>query len=107
MAIEVRPATDFEDVRTMVGPKRPDASACWCLSHRLPSKENRAKVAPTMAYAGTRRLCERTGFVKVADTGSVLAGFPRVLVRPDLRPRERRAQSASTRRRSAARVRAR
>jgi len=41
MAIEVRPATVFDDVRTMVGPKRPDANVCWCLSYRIPSKENR------------------------------------------------------------------
>ncbi len=47
MAIEVRPATKFEDVRTMVGPKRPDASMCWCLSYRLTSsKENRELVGP-------------------------------------------------------------
>jgi GNAT superfamily N-acetyltransferase len=42
MAIEVRPATEFEDVRTMVGPKRPDANVCWCLSYRIPSKQNQA-----------------------------------------------------------------
>jgi GNAT superfamily N-acetyltransferase len=42
MAIEVRPATVFEDVTTMVGPKRPDANVCWCLSYRIPSKENLA-----------------------------------------------------------------
>jgi GNAT superfamily N-acetyltransferase len=41
MTIEIRPATDFDDVKTMVGPKRPDANVCWCLSHRIPSKENR------------------------------------------------------------------
>ena len=42
MTIEVRPATVFEDVETMVGPKRPNASVCWCLSYRLmSSKENR------------------------------------------------------------------
>ena len=40
MAIEVRPATVFDDVRTMVGPKRPDANVCWCLSYLIPSKEN-------------------------------------------------------------------
>ncbi|QCP00113.1 GNAT family N-acetyltransferase [Arthrobacter sp. 24S4-2] len=40
MAIEVRPATRFEDVRTMVGPKRSDATVCWCLSYRIPSKQN-------------------------------------------------------------------
>ena len=42
MAIEVRPADVFVDIRTMVGPKRPDASVCWCLSYRIPSKENQA-----------------------------------------------------------------
>ena len=40
MAIEVRPATLFEDVQTVVGPKRPDATVCWCLSYRIPSKQN-------------------------------------------------------------------
>jgi GNAT superfamily N-acetyltransferase len=40
MAIDVRPATVFEDVKTMVGPKRPDANVCWCLSYRIPSKQN-------------------------------------------------------------------
>ena len=189
MAIEVRPATVFEDVRTMVGPKRPDANVCWCLSYRFSSKENRELVGPargervrelmsdrpigvlaydgdevvgwgavapraqtsfararliphvddleawsvwcirvrpghrgkgishhvlrgavefarergapavegypvdnggekvdlTMAYVGTRSLFERAGFTKAADTGSVLNGFPRVLMRLDLR----------------------
>lgn len=191
MAIEVRAATDFEDVRAVVGPTRSDATVCWCLSYRLTSsKENRQLVGPargervrllvqqdpppgvlayddgevvgwaavhprsdtsfarnrtiphvddldvwsvwcirvrpgrrkagishhllagavefarsngavaiegypldnrgaridtTMAYVGTRSLFERAGFVKAADTTSVLAGFPRVLMRLDLR----------------------
>ena len=189
MGIEVRPATSFEDVKTMVGPKRPDANVCWCLSYRIPSKQNQAlrgtergdlvkqlvaqspppgvlaydggevvgwaavhpradtsfagnrkiphvddaqvwsvwcirvrsgyrgtgishhllagavdmarsfgapavegypvdnggrKVDLTMAYVGTRKLFEDAGFAKVADTGSVLNGFPRVLMRLEL-----------------------
>ncbi len=188
MAIEVRPATVFADVATMVGPKRPDANVCWCLSYQLPGRENRAlqreargekvrslirqgppgilayesgdvvgwaavhprsdtsfatnrriphvddldvwsvwclrvrpghrgrgiahallagavdfardggapaiegypvdnrgdKVDLTMAYVGTRSLFERAGFHKAADTTSVLAGFPRVLMRLEL-----------------------
>ncbi|UUW87027.1 GNAT family N-acetyltransferase [Pimelobacter simplex] len=40
--IEVRPATVFEDVRALVGPQRADASVCWCLSYRIPSKVNNA-----------------------------------------------------------------
>ncbi len=188
--LEVRPAVVFADVATMVGPKRPDANVCWCLSYRLRSTEhlalrgpargervrelvaedpppgvlaydgddvvgwaavhpradtsfarNRriphvddlpvwsvwcfrvrpghrgtgithhllagavelaraygapvvegypvdndgAKVDLTMAYVGTRGLFERAGFTKAADTTSVLAGFPRVLMRLDLR----------------------
>jgi len=190
MAIEIRPATQFEDVKAVVGPKRPDANVCWCLSYRIPSKQNlelrgpergelvrqltgqdpppgvlayddgevvgwaavhpRAdtsfarnrkiphvddldvwsvwcirvrpghrgkgishrllagavefarshgaavvegypvdnkgkKVDLTMAYVGTRKLFEAAGFVKAADTDSVLNGFPRVLMRRDLR----------------------
>lgn len=191
MAIEVRPATVFEDVATMVGPKRPDANVCWCLSYRIPSKENvslrgpergarvaalmergpigvlaydggevvgwaavaarrettfaksrtipqvdgaeadvwavwcirvrpghrgrgishpllqgaveyaraqgaaaiegypvdneGAKVDLTMAYVGTRALFEKAGFRKAADTTSVINGFPRVLMRRELR----------------------
>jgi GNAT superfamily N-acetyltransferase len=190
MAIEVRPATVFEDVATMVGPKRPDANVCWCLSYRIPSAEDRAlrgpergervaalmacgpvgvlaydgdevvgwaavapraettfarsrtiprvddldvwsvwcirvrpgrrgrgishpllagaveyarghgapaiegypvdnrgeKVDSTMAYVGTRAVFERAGFRKVADTSSVVGGFPRVLMRLELHP---------------------
>jgi GNAT superfamily N-acetyltransferase len=190
MTIEVRPASSFDDVATMVGPKRPESNVCWCLSYRIPSKENLALLGPargervrqlvqedpppgvlaydgdevvgwagihpradttfarnrkipriddldvwslwcvrvrpghrgsgiahhlidgavafaraqgapaiegypvdndgrkvdlTMAYVGTRRLFERAGFVKAADTESVINGFPRVLMRLDLR----------------------
>jgi hypothetical protein len=43
------------------------------------------RVDLTMGYVGTRALFERAGFAKVADTDSVLDGFPRVLMRLDLR----------------------
>lgn len=189
MAIEVRPAEEFADIKSMVGPKRPDADVCWCLSYRIPSKENlslhreargrkvealmqqgppgvlaydgdqvvgwaavhpradtafatnrriphvddldvwsvwcirvrpghrgegishvllggavefaRSRGAPavegypvdnkgekvdlTMAYVGTRSLFVKAGFRKAADTESVLNGYPRVLMRLDLR----------------------
>ena len=42
------------------------------------------KVDLTMAFVGTRRLFEKAGFVKAADTTSVSGGFPRVLMRRDL-----------------------
>lgn len=44
-----------------------------------------AQVDMTMAYAGIRKNFERAGFTHAADTTSVLAGHPRVLMRLDLR----------------------
>ena len=44
-----------------------------------------AKVDQTMAYVGTRAIFERAGFTKAADTGAVSGGFPRVVMRLDLR----------------------
>ena len=44
------------------------------------------KVDLTMAHAGTRKLFEeQPGFTKAADTTSVSGGFPRVVMRLDLR----------------------
>ena len=43
------------------------------------------KVDLTMAYVGTRKLFEGAGFTKAADTRSVAGGFPRVLMRLNLR----------------------
>lgn len=42
--VVVRPATHdrFADVATMLGPKNPDSTVCWCLSHRLPSAQSRS-----------------------------------------------------------------
>jgi GNAT superfamily N-acetyltransferase len=43
------------------------------------------KVDVTMAYVGTRKLFEEADFTKAADTDSVSGGFPRVVMRLDLR----------------------
>ena len=44
MTIEVHPATHarFDDAATVLGPRKPQSSVCWCLTYRLPSSENRA-----------------------------------------------------------------
>ena len=46
MSIEVVPATSalFDDLAMMLGPRNPDSSVCWCLSHRVDSKTNRELV---------------------------------------------------------------
>ena len=46
MVIDVRPASVFEDVRTLVGPKSPTANVCWCLSYRVPAKLNSELIGP-------------------------------------------------------------
>ena len=58
--IQVRPATSarFDDVATMLGPKNPNSSVCWCLSHRLDSKTNRELVGPARGEY-VRKLCAR------------------------------------------------
>src|SRR5918995_208700 len=107
----VHPATHarFDDVRTMIGPKNPTSSVCWCLSHRIPARDNQSLVGPeraafvealtrkrikpgvlaydgekvdlTMAYVGTRKLFEDAGFELAARTEATSAGFPRVIMR--------------------------
>lgn len=56
--VEVRPASVFADVAAVIGPQRPDASVCFCLSHRIPAKENRALVGPARGEY-VRALTER------------------------------------------------
>ena len=66
-------------------------AVAYARSHHAPAIEgypvdnNGEKVDLTMAYVGTRALFERAGFTKAADTTSVAGGFPRVLMRLDLR----------------------
>ena len=68
-----------------------DGAVAFARSRRAPVVEaypldNRgAKVDLTMAYAGIRKNFEAAGFTQVATTDSMLNGFPRVLMRRDLR----------------------
>jgi GNAT superfamily N-acetyltransferase len=60
VSIEVRPATTarFDGFATVFGPKNPDSSVCWCLSHRLDSKTNRALVGRARGEY-VKKLCGR------------------------------------------------
>jgi GNAT superfamily N-acetyltransferase len=60
VSIEVLPATAarFGDVATMVGPKNPSSSVCWCLSHRVDARTNRELVGPARGEY-VERLCRR------------------------------------------------
>jgi GNAT superfamily N-acetyltransferase len=86
--IEVRPAHDFEGMATMLGPKKPESSVCWCLSWRLSSKENRALVGTERADR-VRELCARAvapGVLAYLD-GEVV-GWAGVAPRAELHPIE-------------------
>lgn len=76
MSIQVLPASAarFDDVATMLGPKNPSSSVCWCLSHRLDSKTNRALVGPARGEY-VRALCDREvapGVLAYDDGGDVV-----------------------------------
>ncbi|WP_086565852.1 GNAT family N-acetyltransferase [Streptomyces africanus] len=58
MSVDVRPATVFEDVRAVLGPKSPGANVCWCLSYRIPSKLNNELRGPARG-AYVAGLCHR------------------------------------------------
>jgi len=68
-----------------------DGAVAYARSHGAPAVEGYPvdnqgqKVDLTMAYVGTRKLFEGAGFTKAAGTTSVSGGFPRVLMRLDLR----------------------
>jgi GNAT superfamily N-acetyltransferase len=59
-AVQVHPATleRFDDVATVLGPRDPASSVCWCLSHRVDARTNRALVGPARGEH-VRALCGR------------------------------------------------
>jgi GNAT superfamily N-acetyltransferase len=85
MSIEVRPATltRFDDVRTMVGPKRDDANVCWCLSHRIPAKENRSLVGPERGEYVRALTRKRVAPGVLAYDGDDVVGWAAVAPRAD------------------------
>jgi GNAT superfamily N-acetyltransferase len=60
MEYDIRPATAqrFDDVAALLGPRNPASPVCWCLTYRLPSKENRELTGPQRAER-VRQLCAR------------------------------------------------
>ena len=82
MVIEVRPATELDDVCTMVGPKRPDANVCWCLSYRLSSKENR-ELTGTARGAEVKRLLKKGPLGVLAYEDDEVVGWAAVAPRAE------------------------
>lgn len=83
MVIEVRAAKHFADVKTMVGPKRPDANVCWCLSYRIPSKENQSLAGPERGERVKRLLRQKIPPGVLAYEGDEVVGWAAVHPRSD------------------------
>lgn len=86
MTFEVVPATAarFDDVATMLGPRSPTASVCWCLSHRIDARTNRELVGPARGEY-VRRLCDRDVAPGVlAYDGRTVVGWAAVAPRSEL-----------------------
>lgn len=86
MSIKVKPATiaRFDDVAIMLGPKNPDSSVCWCLSHRIDAKTNRALVGRARGEY-VRKLCSRAVAPGVlAYDGSEVVGWAATAPRSEL-----------------------
>lgn len=86
MTIHILPATRerFDDLAVMLGPKNSASSVCWCLSHRLDSKTNRALIGPARGEY-VRELTARpvAPGVLAYDDGEV-AGWAAVAPRTEL-----------------------
>jgi GNAT superfamily N-acetyltransferase len=86
VSIEVKPAmkSRFDDVAIMLGPKNPDSSVCWCLSHRVDSKTNQELVGRARGEH-VRKLCARRVAPGVlAYDGDEVVGWAAVAPRADL-----------------------
>ena len=83
MAIEVRPAGSFDDVAAVLGPRRPDASVCWCLSYRVPSTENLALRGPARGDRVRQLVAEDPPPGVLAHDGDEVVGWAAVHPRAD------------------------
>lgn len=86
VTLKVRPAdaARFDDVATMLGPKNPTSSVCWCLSHRLDAKTNQSLVGPARGDY-VRELCRRPVAPGVlAYEGGEVVGWAAVAPRAEL-----------------------
>jgi len=86
VSLHVEPAVEarFDDVATMLGPKNPSSSVCWCLSHRVDSRTNRSLVGPARGEY-VRELCRRDIAPGVlAYDGDEVVGWAAVAPRAEL-----------------------
>src|SRR5215204_2957554 len=86
MPIEIKPATRarFDDTATMLGPKNPTSSVCWCLSHRLDSKTNRELVGKARGEYVRKLTGRKIAPGVLAYDGDEVVGWAAVAPRSEL-----------------------
>lgn len=82
MPITVRPATEFDDIKAVLGPRRADANVCWCLNYRLAAKENASLRGPARG-AKVATLLEEGPLGVLAYHGATVVGWAAVAPRAD------------------------
>lgn len=80
----MRPATSFADLRTILGPKNPTSSVCWCLSHRIDSATNKALVGPERAAYVEELTRRKVAPGVLAYDGDEVVGWAAVAPRSEL-----------------------
>ena len=86
MTFDVRPATlaRFDDVATMLGPKNPTSSVCWCLSHRIDARTNKELVGPERGEYVRRLTGRKVAPGVLAYDGDEVVGWAAVAPRSEL-----------------------
>jgi GNAT superfamily N-acetyltransferase len=86
--IEVAPTHDFAAIATILGPKKPESSVCWCLSWRLSSAENRSLVGAARAEKVKELTRREIAPGVLARDGAEVVGWAGVAPRAELHPIE-------------------
>lgn len=86
VSIEVKPVSRarFDDVAILLGPKNPESSVCWCLSHRLDSKTNRELVGPARGDYVRKLSSRKVAPGVLAYEGDEVVGWAAVAPRSEL-----------------------
>ncbi|MGY3126680.1 GNAT superfamily N-acetyltransferase [Agrococcus sp. UYP33] len=84
--LSIHPATHarFDDLSLVIGPKRADASVCWCLSHRIDAKTNLALRGPERGAHMEALTRERAAPGVLAYDGDEVVGWAAVAPRAGL-----------------------
>lgn len=84
VSLSIRPATSFADLAVILGPKKPDATVCWCLSHRVDAKTNKALVGPERGEYVKKLTRRKVAPGVLAYDGDDVVGWAAVAPRADL-----------------------